>query len=246
MALTMIVAVGLWVATRVLRSSALPAANARAAAAPAAAPPAPPAPTPATPSAKTTATPSAKTTAAPSAKTTAAPSAKTTAAPSAKATAAPTAAAVPAHEAPPARASPARTPEPPAIPGLDQAQALVRAGRGTAALDTLRKLRARYPDNAEVAYLMGNVYFDRLWWIDGFAAYRVAVSRNPAYRQDRTLIANVLKSFMSERYGSVGARFIEREIGAAAIPYLENAARSRSQNERARAMHVLAKLNQAR
>jgi hypothetical protein len=128
---------------------------------------------------------------------------------------------------------------------LDQAEALIRAGRGTAALDALRKLRVRYPDNPEVAYWMGNLYFDRLWWSDGFEAYRVAVSRNPAYRQDRTLILNVLKSFMSDRYGGVGSRFIEREIGAFAIPYLEESLRSKSQSVRARASHLLARLNRA-
>ena len=93
---------------------------------------------------------------------------------------------------------------------------------------------------------MGNVYFDRMWWSDGFDAYRVAVSREPAYRRDRTLITNILKSFMSERYGATGARFIEREVGAPAIPYLEQAARSNSQSVRAHATRLLAKLNRAR
>jgi hypothetical protein len=92
---------------------------------------------------------------------------------------------------------------------------------------------------------MGNVYFDRMWWNDGFDAYRVAVSHEPAYRQDRTLIMNVLKSFVSERYGAIGARFIEREIGTAAIPYLEPLARSNSLSTRARASRLLAKLNHA-
>jgi hypothetical protein len=132
------------------------------------------------------------------------------------------------------------------VPGFEQAQALVRAGHEAAALDALRKLRVKYPDNPDVAYLMGNVYFDRMWWGDGFDAYRVAVTREPAYRHDRTLISNVLKSFISERYGATGARFIEREIGDPAIPYLEQATRSNSLSVRAHASHLLAKLNRAR
>jgi predicted Zn-dependent protease len=128
---------------------------------------------------------------------------------------------------------------------LDQAEALLRAGHASAALDALRKLRAKYPDNPDVAYVMGNGYFDRMWWNDGFNAYRVAVSRDPAYRHDRVLISNVLKSFESDRYGSVGARFIEREIGAAAIPYLEEAARSSSRNVHAHASRLLARLSRA-
>ena len=85
-----------------------------------------------------------------------------------------------------------------------------------------------------------------MWWSDGFDAYRAAVNRAPAYRQDRTLILNVVKSFMSERYGGIGARFIEREIGAAAIPYLEQATRSNSQSVRARAARLLVTLNRVR
>jgi hypothetical protein len=125
---------------------------------------------------------------------------------------------------------------------LDQAEALVRAGHFTASIEALRKLRAKYPDNAEVAYVSGNVYFDRMWWNDGFAAYRVAVSHDSAYRHDRVLILNVLKSLVSESHGAVGERFIEREIGSAAIPYVEEAARSSSRNVSTRAARLLARL----
>jgi serine/threonine-protein kinase len=155
-------------------------------------------------------------------------------------------AAPPTQAEPPAREEAvAPPPARPPVPGLAEAEALVRAGRGTAALEDLRKLRAKYPDNPDVAYWMGNVYFERMWWSDGFDAYHVAV-REPAYRQDRTLITNVLKSFISERYGATGERFIEREIGAAAIPYLEQAARSNSLSVHARASHLLTKLNRER
>jgi serine/threonine-protein kinase len=139
-------------------------------------------------------------------------------------------------------AEPPPAPQPDDVPGLAQAEALVRAGHGGAALELLRKLRLKYPEHARVAYLMGNVYFDRMWWGDGFEAYRVAV-RDPAYRQDPTLITNVVKSLISERYGGVGTRFIEREVGAAAVPYLQDAARSKSQSVHARASRLLAKLN---
>ena len=151
----------------------------------------------------------------------------------------------PPQAAEPQPATPAPAAQPADVPGLDRAEALVRAGRGSAALDMLRKLRLKYPNNPRVAYLIGNVYFDRMWWSEGFDAYRVAVTGNAAYRQDRTLIVNVLKSFMSERYGSVGARFIEREIGAAAIPFLQDAARGNSVSIRARASRLLAKLERA-
>jgi serine/threonine-protein kinase len=125
------------------------------------------------------------------------------------------------------------------VPGLDEAEALVQAGRSAAALDVLRKLHAKYPQDPDVAYLMGNLYFDRMWWADGFDAYRVAVGR---YRQDPVLISNVVKSFISDRYAETGVRFIEHEIGAAAIPALEEAARGKSLNVRTHAQRLLARL----
>jgi eukaryotic-like serine/threonine-protein kinase len=128
------------------------------------------------------------------------------------------------------------------VPGLDEAKAMVRAGRDSDAIVLLRKLRAKYPNSAEVAYVQGNVYFDRMWWSYGFDSYRAAVRLDPAYRQDRLLIGNVMKSFISNRWGSTGERFIEREIGAAAIPYLREATRSNSMSMRNRASRLLARL----
>jgi hypothetical protein len=148
----------------------------------------------------------------------------------------------PHHQPPPPPEAPKTTVAVARVPGVDEAEALIRAGRTAAALDLLRKLRAKHPADPEVAYLMGNLYFDRMWWNDGFEAYRVALSGNPAYRKDPLLISNVVKSFISERYAPIGARFIEREIGSAAIPSLEEAARSTSPNVRGHASRLLAKL----
>jgi hypothetical protein len=119
---------------------------------------------------------------------------------------------------------------------------MMKSGRSATALDLLRKLRARNPDNAEIPYLMGRIYFEKLWWGDGFEAYRSAIARDQAYRQDPDLISDVLKSLVSETEGAAGERCIEREIGAAAIPYVQELTRSKSQNIRTRATHLLAKL----
>jgi serine/threonine-protein kinase len=143
---------------------------------------------------------------------------------------------MPTTPAPGATASPTR------VPGIDEAEALIRAGRETAALESLRKLRAKHPRDPEVAYLMGNVFCQRMWWSDGFEAYRTAVSGNPAYRQDPVLISNVVKSLISERHAGIGEHFIEHEIGSAAVPALEEASKSSSPNVRSRAARLLAKL----
>jgi hypothetical protein len=119
---------------------------------------------------------------------------------------------------------------------------MIRAGRDSDAIALLRKLRAKYPNNAEIAYVQGNVYFDRMWWSYGFDSYRAAVRLDPAYRQDRVLIGNVLTSFVSSRWGGTGEKFIEREVGAAAVPYLHEATRSSSMSMQKRASRVLSHL----
>jgi serine/threonine protein kinase len=132
------------------------------------------------------------------------------------------------------------------IAGLDQARALVRGGRAGTALEALRKLRARNPKDAEIHYLMGRAYFDKLWWNDGFEAYHAAIALDPSYRTDRDLITDVLKSLVSDRYGAAGARFVEREIGAAAVPYVEDLTRSKSVNIQKRATRLLPRLGAKR
>jgi tetratricopeptide (TPR) repeat protein len=139
---------------------------------------------------------------------------------------------------PAAPAGPAAVP----VPGLDHARGLIRARRHTEAIRVLRKLEGEHPTSAEIPYLLGNVYFERLWWSDGFEAYRAAIRIDPSYREDPRVIGDAIRSLQSRSQSWRGARFLERDIGAPAIPQLRKAAKSNSLGIRRHALRLLAQL----
>jgi len=109
---------------------------------------------------------------------------------------------------------------------LARAQDLVAGGEREAAIDLLQKSRAAYPDNADIPYLAGKLYFGKLWWTDGLKHFRDAVRIDPRYRTDPELIKTVLKGFITTpSYNDELAAFLRNDIGPAALGYLEETAR---------------------
>ncbi len=115
-------------------------------------------------------------------------------------------------------------PEP--LPGIEEIERWVREGRRDQSLRALAKLRKQHPTSAYAPYLEGQVNFDNLRWVDGLASYGAAIRNNPAYRSDPTLIRNVIRCLVSDRFHSQCAEFLVREVGAPAATYLEEAARA--------------------
>jgi serine/threonine protein kinase len=131
-------------------------------------------------------------------------------------------------------------PVPEQLPGIDEVHRLIEAQRRDAALAALKKLAAKHPASAYVRYLEGNVDFDNLRWVDGVAAYRAALRNDAAYRNDPTLIQNAIRCLVSDRFHGLCEDFIRKDLGEAAVPYLEEAARSDPMaNVRSRASGLL-------
>jgi serine/threonine-protein kinase len=114
------------------------------------------------------------------------------------------------------------------LPNIEQIERWAKEGerRREQTLRELAKLRAQYPQSAYAPYLEGHVNFDNLRWVDGLASYGAAMRNNPAYRTDEKLIRNVIRCLVSDRFHTMCADFLVREVGAPAAPYLEEAARS--------------------
>src|SRR6185295_13196538 len=79
-----------------------------------------------------------------------------------------------------------------AFDGITEIQAMISSGRRDDAITALQHHSQLHPDNAYIPYLMGNLYFSKQWWTDGFEAYDAAIAKNPTYKTDPTLIKNVL------------------------------------------------------
>ncbi|WP_167497753.1 serine/threonine-protein kinase [Corallococcus exercitus] len=111
------------------------------------------------------------------------------------------------------------------LPGIDEVHRLIKAQRRDAALAALKKLAAKYPTSAYVRYLEGNVDFDNLRWVDGVAAYRAALRNDAAYRNAPVVIQNAIGCLVSDRFHGACEDFLRKDLGEAAVPSLEDAAR---------------------
>src|SRR5690606_4843579 len=70
---------------------------------------------------------------------------------------------------------------------------LVAQGRTEAAIQGILKLRRTYfPTSAYLAYLLGNLYFDKVWWSDGIDAYSDAIRLKRDFRSNATLNKNAI------------------------------------------------------
>jgi serine/threonine-protein kinase len=130
-----------------------------------------------------------------------------------------------------------------AVRDLDDVRALIAAGRREEAITGLRLLARRNPNSAAVPYLLGNLYLDKRWTIPALEAYQDAVSRNPVYGRNTTLIRRVIDALESPSAHSRASALL-RSIGKPALPQLEKAAeRHRSRTVRERAARLVGQLS---
>ncbi len=101
---------------------------------------------------------------------------------------------------------------------------LIKAGQRDVALASLRALRGKSPANAYIPFLLGNLYFDHLWWQVALDDYGDAIAKNGAYRGNPTLNHNVITMLGSAKTRAKAAGFLRTKIGRAAVPYLRAAA----------------------
>ena len=134
----------------------------------------------------------------------------------------------------PAPAPPPPPPPPQPAPHADpaanlvaQAGQLAGAGRREAAISVLTKARKTYPDDARVPYTLAKLYFDKMWWPDGLKQARAALALDPGLKTDPDLIKLVLFGFTNTAsYDWTLAKFLHDDIGDAAKPYMEDAAKN--------------------
>jgi serine/threonine-protein kinase len=123
------------------------------------------------------------------------------------------------------------------------AKGYLEQGQHRRARDLLERLRRYDPDNATIHYLLGKAYLGELWVKDGLDAFRNAIALEPAYRDHAELIESAAVGLGSDSHHSAVARFLLRDIGAAARPALESIAEGHHREEvRERAQRALSQL----
>lgn len=110
--------------------------------------------------------------------------------------------------------------EPPELSALKAR--LVQGGTSsTGDLKALQKLSHKHPKNAEIPFLLGQLYLSRLWVGDGLKALKRAIELDPTLRHNPFLIRAAINGLGNDRDQAQVRRFVTGEIGLPAAPYLE-------------------------
>jgi hypothetical protein len=120
---------------------------------------------------------------------------------------------------------------------VERAHDLIANGDRETALDLVLRSRATYVQDARLAALAGRLYFEKLWWADGVEQLRAAFALEPSLRSDPELVALAVKGYVTTpAYNALLGKFVREDIGAAALPALEQIAKThRSRAIRSRA-----------
>ncbi len=98
---------------------------------------------------------------------------------------------------------------------------IVQGDNSVRSLKALQKLGGKYPKNDEIPYLLGQLYFEKLWVGDGIKSFRRALALAPLYRANSYLIKAAITGLGNDRDHAQVRRFLVQDIGAPAAPYVE-------------------------
>jgi eukaryotic-like serine/threonine-protein kinase len=102
----------------------------------------------------------------------------------------------------------------------------IKAGKKQLALASLRALWKKNQNSAYVPFLLGNLYFDRMWWSVALDHYRAAIKKNSGYRRNTVLNRNVIRMLASTKTRQRATNFLRGIIGRFAGPHLRWAAKN--------------------
>ena len=143
--------------------------------------------------------------------------------------------------------SPARA-QAPARPGpvdsIADVERLIQQGRRDEAIAGIVRLRrANFTRSGYLAYLLGNLYFEKMQWSNGLAAYDDALRLKPEYRSNATLNENAIRALAhNQTWRKVNALFVG-QIRQGGVKYLRVAAQSdKNPTVRQRAKQILGRV----
>jgi hypothetical protein len=113
------------------------------------------------------------------------------------------------------------------VHSIADVRALVRRGETDSALAGLYALRRRPQSRevqAEIATLLGHLYFDRGWMVDALKEYRYVLTLDVRARTDQTIINNTVQALGDPATSARARRVLIDGVGRSAIPALRRAA----------------------
>ncbi len=93
--------------------------------------------------------------------------------------------------------------------------------RGSKPIKELQRLSGKHASCADIPYLLGQLYLEKLWVGDGLKAFRRALEIDSTLRSNPFLIRSVINGLGNDRDHHQVQRFLIQDIGSPAAPYLE-------------------------
>ncbi len=107
-----------------------------------------------------------------------------------------------------------------------EAVRMIQDGKRDLALTSLHALGKRSPKSGYIPFLLGNLYYDKLWWGVALEQYKVAIKNNGGYKGNAVLIKNTIRMLASPRTRRTADGFLRHTIKRPALPHLRAAAKN--------------------
>jgi serine/threonine-protein kinase len=145
---------------------------------------------------------------------------------------------------------PPKPPEPAAAPvdSIADVERLIQQGRREDAIQGILRLRrTTFPRSGYLAYLLGNLYFDKMYWDDGLDAYLDAVKFTPQYRSNANVNENAIRALSHDQARHKAATLFTDYIRRSGLKYLRKAATSdKNPKVRQRAKALMTRISRGR
>jgi serine/threonine protein kinase len=132
-----------------------------------------------------------------------------------------------------------------AIDDIDDIDRLIQQGRRDEAIRGILQLRrTNFTRSGYLAFMLGNLYFEKQQWSNGLTAYNDALRLKPEYRSNATLNENVIRAFSHKQTWPKAKTLFLGPIRSAGLKYLRTAAQSdKNAVVRDRAKQIITALN---
>lgn len=115
----------------------------------------------------------------------------------------------------------------PEVKNLQDVRQLINDGQKERAIAGLQKLRREQPKNAQITFMIGELFFEKDWWSDALDHYAESIRLDPTYKKRPALQRDVIATLNSnsDKIYRKASYILEKLIGTSALPLLRRAAK---------------------
>ncbi len=109
---------------------------------------------------------------------------------------------------------------------IGEAVQMIKEGKRDLALSSLHALGKKSPNSGYISFLLGNLYYDKLWWGVALEQYKAAIKKHAGYKANSVLIKNSIRMLASPRTRRAADGLLRHTIKRPALLHLRTAAKN--------------------